>query len=180
MSMVKLSKIITLTLIFFLFACSDGNNATPQPKFQKRMIQDSLMKANQFLLERDSELIQSYIVRRQWDMKISPDGLWYNIYQKNKGKQLKNGDIVRYKYTIELLDGTVCYSSDKDGVAQIKIGTSGKESGLEKGLLMMRTGEKARFILPPHLAYGLIGDMKKIPARSALVYDIEILEIVDF
>lgn len=178
--MLKLSKIIITVIIFFLFACSNDDNVTRQPKFHKRMIEDSLRKANQFLLERDSELIQSYVVRHQWDMKVTPDGLWYVVYKNTDGKKIKNGDIVRYNYTIELLDGTLCYSSDKDGVAQIKIGNSGMETGLGKGFLMMRTGEKARFILPPYLAYGLIGDMKKIPARSALVYDIEVIEIVDF
>ena len=162
-----------------LYSCSD-DELTKQPNKNVRMIADSLLKANQFLLERDSELIQSYVNRHQWDMEVSPDGLWYDIYQKLNGKRLKNGDIIRYSYTVELLDGTLCYSSEKDGVGQIKIGNSGKESGLEKGFLMMCVGEKARFILPPHLAYGLIGDMKKIPARSALVYDVEILKIVDF
>ena len=176
-----MKRISVLIFVFSLFiACNSDEGYTKQPHKQARMIEDSLMKANQFLLERDSELIQSYVNRHQWNMQYTSDGLWYQIYQNSKGKTLKNGDIIRYNYTIELLDGTLCYSSDKDGIAQIKIGNSGKESGLEKGLLMMRTGEKARFILPPHLAFGLIGDMKKIPARSALVYDIEIIEIVDF
>ncbi len=179
--MTIIKKIGFISFVFMLiYACNSDDAVTQQPKFQQRLIEDSLMKANQFLLERDSELIRSYIVRHQWDMQVSEDGLWYDIYNKTNGTKINNGNIVRYNYTIELLDGTLCYSSEKDGVAQVKIGASGKESGLEKGLLMMRTGEKARFILPPHLAFGLIGDMKKIPARSALVYDIEIIEIVDF
>ncbi len=41
---------------------------------------------------------------------------------------------------------------------------------------MMREGEKARFIIPPHLAYGLLGDEKQIPARSIIVYEVELLE----
>jgi len=179
--MLAFKKTIYVFLVFFvmLYSCS-GDEVTKQPRKDVRMIADSLLKANRFLLQRDSELIQSYVNRRQWDMKVSPDGLWFHIYKKTNGKKLQNGDIIRYNYTIELLDGTVCYSSETDGVGQIKIGNSGKETGLEKGFLMMRAGEKARFILPPHLAYGLIGDMKKIPARSALVYDVEISEIVDF
>ena len=53
----------------------------------------------------------------------------------------------------------------------------GVESGLEEGILLMKTGGKAKFILPPHLAYGLPGDGKKIPARAILVYDVELLSI---
>ncbi len=170
----------TIAFLILLLSACDADEATEQPKFQKQLTEDSLVKANQFLLERDSELIQSYVVRHEWDMNYSPDGLWYDIYVQSSGKKVEKGDIVRYKYTLELLDGTLCYSSEKDGIAQIKIGSSGKETGLEKALLKMKTGEKARLILPPHLAFGLIGDMKKIPPRSALVYDIELIEIVDF
>ncbi len=165
---------------FFLFACNSDNQVTPQPKIQKRMIEDSLIKANEFLLQRDSELIQSYVNRHQLNMKYSEDGIWYEVYLKTNGEKIKNGDIIQYKYRIELLDGTLCYYWKNDGIRQIKIGNTGKESGLEKGLLKMKEGEKARFIIPPHLAYGLIGDNKKIPARSALVYDVEVIKIVDF
>ncbi len=169
-----------LTVFIFLIVACNNEEVTKQPRVQKRFIQDSLMKANQFLLQRDSELIQSYVDRHNFKMKITPEGLWYDIYKKTEGRKLQNGNIIRYKYKIELLDGTVCYSSDKDGIAQIKLGSSGKETGLEKAFLMMRVGEKAKFILPPYLAYGLVGDMKKIPARSSLVYDVEITELVDF
>jgi FKBP-type peptidyl-prolyl cis-trans isomerase len=31
--------------------------------------------------------------------------------------------------------------------------------------------------MPPHLAYGLIGDNKKIPARATIIYDVEILDV---
>ncbi len=168
-----------ILIVFFAASCNN-DEVTQQPKVQKRYIEDSLMRANQFLLQRDSELIQSYVDRHQMEMRVSPDGLWYQIVKKTNGTKLKNGDIVKYNYRIELLDGTLCYSSENDGIGQLKIGSSGKENGLEKGLLMMRTGERAKFILPPYLAYGLVGDMKRIPARSALVYDIEILEITDF
>ncbi len=176
-----INKTASLFLIsVMLFACNSNDDVTPQPKFQKRMIADSLIKANEFLLKRDSELIKSYVDRHRLNMQVTEDGIWYDIYKKTKKKKIKNGDIIRYKYKIELLDGTVCYDWQKDGIKQIKIGNTGKETGLEKGFLMMREGEKARFIIPPHYAYGLIGDNKKIPARSALVYDVEVVKIVDF
>ncbi len=172
-------KYLLPVVLFFIISC-DNESVTKQPIVLKSMITDSLLKANKFLTERDSELIRSYVNRHQLEMQVSKEGLWYNIYKKTDKQKVKNGDIIRYDYRLELLDGTLCYTSDSTGTAQIKIGSSGKETGLEKGLLMMRAGEKAKFILPPHLAYGLIGDMKKIPARSALVYDVEIKEIVDF
>lgn len=53
------------------------------------------------------------------------------------------------------------------------------EAGLEEGILMLRTGDKARFILPPHLAYGLFGDEEKILPRSTIVYEVKVIEISD-
>jgi FKBP-type peptidyl-prolyl cis-trans isomerase len=41
----------------------------------------------------------------------------------------------------------------------------------------MKPGQKGKFILPPHLAYGLLGDEKMIPSRSIIVYDIEMLKV---
>ena len=41
----------------------------------------------------------------------------------------------------------------------------------------MRAGDKARFIIPPHLAYGLLGDENRIPARSIIIYQVELVDV---
>ena len=171
---------ISIIISFFMLSCTQEQK-TDQPVFYSdKQIEDTLIKANKFLLERDEEQIKSYIERRLWKPEITESGLWYEIYKKTNGEEIKPGNIVKYNYLIELLDGTICYTSDSIGAAQVMIGKSGKESGLEEGLLMMRVGEKAHFILPPYIAHGLIGDMNKIPNRSTIVYDVEILKIIDF
>ena len=169
-----------IVLIFVLSSC-DQTETTDQPFYNNNsQIDDTLLKANRYLLERDKELIQSYVKRRSWKIQTSESGLWYEIYLKTDNQKVKSGNIIKYNYTIELLDGTLCYSSDSTGTESIKTGQSGKESGLEEGILMMRIGEKAHFILPPHLAHGLIGNMDRIPNRSTIVYHVEILDIIDF
>jgi FKBP-type peptidyl-prolyl cis-trans isomerase len=40
---------------------------------------------------------------------------------------------------------------------------------------MLKQGAEATFILPPFLAFGLIGDGKKIPSRAVIVYNVNIL-----
>jgi len=37
-------------------------------------------------------------------------------------------------------------------------------------------GDKAKLIIPSHLAFGLAGDMDQIPPLSPIVYDIEVLD----
>jgi len=51
------------------------------------------------------------------------------------------------------------------------------ESGLEEGILLLRVGDKATFIMPPHLAHGLQGDGDRIPARSIIMYDVLLLKV---
>ena len=51
------------------------------------------------------------------------------------------------------------------------------ESGLHEALKYMCTNDKALFILPSHLAHGLIGDQDKIPPLQSLIYDIHLIKI---
>ncbi len=52
-----------------------------------------------------------------------------------------------------------------------------KRMQMKQGILFLKTGDRVKFILPSHLAFGLAGDGDKIPAKAALVYDIELLEL---
>ena len=99
------------------------------------------------------------------------------IYKHGKGIKSKTGQIALLNYKISLLDGTLCYSSDSLGTKSFAIGHGGVESGLEEGILLLHEGDKARFIMQPFKAHGLLGDMDKIPARSIIVYDIELLRL---
>jgi FKBP-type peptidyl-prolyl cis-trans isomerase len=138
---------------------------------------DMMMRVNKFLVQKDNELINSYATRRGWEMELTESGLFYEIYKQTNGDKVKEGMKISLAYTLSLLDGTLCYSSDKDGQKEFLLGKSHEVSGLEQGLELMREGEKARLILPPHLAYGLLGDENRIPARSIIVYEIELLKV---
>lgn len=147
----------------------------PKPLSQKEE-QEMLLRINKFLVKKDIDLITSYAKRRGWEMKVSESGLFYEIYEKTEGRKAEPGMLVKLDYRLSLLDGTLCYSSEKDGTKEFRLGKSHEISGLEQGVEMMRVGEKARFIIPPHLAYGLLGDEKRIPARSIVVYEVELLQ----
>jgi FKBP-type peptidyl-prolyl cis-trans isomerase len=138
-----------------------------------------LVRVNKYLVKKDVELIESYAKRRGWDMELTESGLFYQIYERGNGAKAENGKTATIAYRLSLLDGTLCYSSDEQGPKKFQLGHSTEESGLEQGILMMHAGDKARLILPPHLAHGLLGDENRIPARSIIVYEIELLDISD-
>jgi len=168
-------RFFLLIFLLIFFSCNKQKQKKEIPKL--KYSKESLEEINRNLVNKDAELIESYVKRHNWNMNTTETGLWYMIYENKNGTQINEGDLVKYNYKTRLLDGTLCYSSDSLGAKSIIVGQGGIESGLEEGLLLLNKGSKARFVLPPHLAHGLIGDENRIPARAILICDIEILDI---
>ena len=178
MKISKLQKILKISIIIILTLICSCRQETKQ-KVDLSKYEESLIKANKFLLKKDEERIISYIKRKEWDMLQTKTGLWYMIYETTDGEKSKPNDIVSIKFSVELLDGTECYNSDSVGLKKFKIGKTDVESGLNEGILLLKEGEKARLILPPYMAHGLIGDEYKIPSRATIIYNVELIEILN-
>lgn len=164
-----------LIFIIIFFSCNREKESVE--KTGTRHSKKSLEEVNRLLVEKDAEQIKSFVERRGWTMEVSESGLWYMIYEEGTGNKIEKGDAITFNYHVWLLNGTLCYSSDESGAKSFVVGKGGVETGLEEGVLLLNKGSKARFVLPPHLAYGLIGDENRIPARASIMYDIEILKI---
>ena len=167
--------VVVVAIIFISFGCKKGENSQVVQNGSEDQ-DEMLVRINKYLVQKDVELIESYAKRREWNVAQTESGLFYEIYERGRGDSVREGMQVTLNYTLSLLDGTVCYSSDKSGPKTFRLGRSREESGLEQGLLMMRVGDKAHMILPPHLAHGLLGDEEMIPARSVIVYDVELVK----
>jgi FKBP-type peptidyl-prolyl cis-trans isomerase FkpA len=131
---------------------------------------------NRYFVQKDRERIQSYCERKNLKMKESPTGLWYLIKRDGAGENYSDNDKVIMSFECSLLDGTTCYSSADLGPKVVIIGKTEMEAGLNEALRMLKPGAEAIFIIPPFLAYGLIGDKKRIPPRAVIVYNINILQ----
>jgi FKBP-type peptidyl-prolyl cis-trans isomerase FkpA len=170
----KFSAVILLFCIFSL-SCRQGQRKITGKDYRQN--RKSLIEINRFLVKKDSARIADYVKKMDLDMTETKTGLWYMIYETGSGKKADEGLYATINYKVELLDGTQCYSSDSLGPKRFKIGRGSVESGLQEGILLLREGDKAKFILPPHLAHGLVGDENRIPARSIIVYDVELLSL---
>ncbi len=106
-------------------------------------------------------------------------GLQYEVITavEGDGEKPTAADVVRVHYHGTLMDGTVFDSSVERGEpAQFPLGNV--IPGWTEGLQLMKVGEKFKFTIPSELAYGARSPSPKIPANSALVFDVELLEIV--
>jgi FKBP-type peptidyl-prolyl cis-trans isomerase FkpA len=171
----KYFLLITFMLMIFSVACREEKPPVTKEEYAARKQQ--LMEVNRALVRKDQQKIKEYLERNSIQMEETNTGLWYRINSRGSGPACKSGQVVIISYKLSLLDGTECYNSSRDGKKTFQIGRGGVESGLEEGILFLRQGDKAVFIMPPHLAYGLTGDGSKIPARATIIYEIEVLSV---
>lgn len=161
--------------IIFMFLSGSCRNETDNRKAPVKPGNREMTDLNRYLVQKDREIIQNYIERKDLKMTESPTGLWYLIKNEGNGQYLKDNDRIVMNYECRLLDGTVCYSSDDFGPKRVILGKTDIEPGLNEGLRLLKPGAEALFILPPFLAFGLVGDGKKIPPRTIIVYSVSIL-----
>jgi len=173
-----------ILIVVFVFTIFGMGSCTHKPKRlteqEKNVAKEQMVKANKGLLDIDQQRIEDYAKRYNLNMEVTETGMWYSIKGENNTEKATAGKIAQLKYQVSLLDGTICYSSDSLGMMKFKIGQGGVESGLEEAVLMMNKGDKGIFIMPPHLAHGLLGDENKIPARSIIVYNAELINLTDY
>jgi FKBP-type peptidyl-prolyl cis-trans isomerase FkpA len=163
---------LLIILIFTTLSCNNQRQGLP---VVSKPDNDKMVDVNKYLVQKDNERIENYITRKNIEMDQTSSGLWYTIIKEGSGDFFTDGNTVSVEYESSLLDGTLCYSSEKTGPKEIIIGKSDIESGLNEGLKLLKPGSEALFILPPYLAYGLLGDGNLIPARSVIVIRVKVL-----
>lgn len=105
-------------------------------------------------------------------------GLRYKIIQKGEGARAEAGKTVAVHYKGMLTNGTEFDNSYKRGnPIEFPIGAGRVISGWDEGIQLLQTGDKARFVIPSHLAYGSSGAGGVIPPNATLVFDVELMEV---
>ena len=106
-----------------------------------------------------------------------PSGLQYQVLREGNGKTPKATDSVRCHYEGMLIDGTLFDSSIQRG-EPATFPLNAVIAGWTEGLQLMQEGAKFRFFIPYQLGYGERGAGGSIPPFAALVFDVELLEVV--
>jgi FKBP-type peptidyl-prolyl cis-trans isomerase len=159
----------------FWSACGSDE---PQAKPEKHYTKEQLMDANKVDTRRESDEIEACIKHHGWEMEGSGTGLRYMFISRSvKGDSARSGQLAKVAYKVFLLNGTECYSSDKDGLKEFRIGQDHVESGIHEMVQMMKTGDKVRFVLASARAHGLLGDGDKIPPRAPVLYEMELISL---
>ena len=107
----------------------------------------------------------------------TPSGLQYEIVKDGTGRQPKASDTVRCHYEGTLIDGTVFDSSYRRN-QPAEFGLRQVIAGWTEGVQLMKEGSIFKFYIPYNLAYGERGAGADIPPYAALIFKVELINVL--
>ncbi len=128
--------------------------------------------------EKESQAFLSQNATRE-GVVVLPSGLQYKVLKSGDGKKSPSASSrVKVHYTGTLIDGTTFDSSVERGrPSEFNVG--GVIKGWTEALQIMKEGDKWQLFIPADLAYGAKGAGKLIKPNMALIFEVELLEIVE-
>lgn len=112
------------------------------------------------------------------NVTVTPSGLQYEVIKMGNGPKPTSNSTVTVHYTGTLIDGTEFDSSVKRGEPAV-FPVNQVIPGWTEGLQLMPVGSKFRFYIPQGLAYGTNQVGEFIKPFSTLIFDVELLEMVE-
>jgi len=148
-------------------------------------------KANDAVqIGKDDKLITEYFAKNNIKAVKGAKGTYVEIIQQGSGPLADTNSVIRTNYTGRVLNGTKAFDSNTDPafnhVTPYLVNMTNDPSlgqptipGWYDGLALLNKGSKARFYIPSPLAYGSRGMGADIAPNSILVFDIEVLDILN-
>lgn len=105
-------------------------------------------------------------------------GLRYKIIQEGDGVKAEKGKTVSVHYKGMLPNGKVFDSSySRNQPIDFQLGVGQVIAGWDEGIALLKVGDKARMVIPSHIAYGSAGAGGVIPPDATLVFDVELVDV---
>ena len=158
---------------------------------ETQLDQDSMMQAIQTFMERQADqeaaafadnlsASEDFLAENATKdgITVLESGLQYEILESGSpgGQSPTTSDSVLAHYHGTLPNGSV-FDSSVDRGEPATFGVSQVISGWTEALQLMTVGDKWRLYIPPAMAYGEASPTPAIPPNSALVFEVELLEI---
>mgnify|MGYP002279014474 CR=1 FL=1 len=164
-----------LFLAALLPSCKGGGKQQQLPFKTKKEYEQTMIESHKLFLQKEKEKIKTYIDSSNYQFTQSGSGLYYAIYEKGGNDTLEGGENALIAYTLSIMNGDTISQTKEGKYFEFTVDFDQVESGLHEGIKLMAVGDRARFILPAHLAHGITGDQMKIPSQATLVYDVKLL-----
>jgi len=185
----KLKENFDLDLRFFIMGAMD--NHKKHPRLTEEKLKQVLISYQRLARQKQIERIKTESrANREKGAKFLeenkkkkgvvtlPSGLQYKVITEGTGPVPKAADTIECHYRGTLIDGTVFDSSYQRG-KPATFQVSGVIQGWIQALQMMKVGSRWELYIPPDLAYGDRGAGSVIKPGATLIFEVEVLGIVD-
>ena len=112
------------------------------------------------------------------EVQEEPSGLQYEILREGNGDSPGLNSTVKVHYHGTFLDGRV-FDSSVQREKPVTFPVNGVIKGWQEALQKMKPGSKWKLYVPSDLAYGEKGAGNAIPPHTPLLFEVELLEIVE-
>jgi len=166
----------------FLKGMKDGLTGA-NPRFDVTEARDIIQtEYDAFMEEKNAEVMQAEIDflaenAKKSGITITPSGLQYEVITETNGRKPSAESTVKVHYEGRLTDGTL-FDNSYEYQEPVEFALFQVIPGWSEGLQLMGVGSKYKFYIPSELGYGPNG-MGPIPPYSALVFTVELLDIVN-
>jgi FKBP-type peptidyl-prolyl cis-trans isomerase len=146
-----------------------------QAEMAERQAEQDKLQYKDYIAENEAFLAKN---KEKSGVTVTPSGLQYEVITMGTGEKPSINSTVSVHYAGTLIDGTEFDSSIQRGEpAQFPL--SGVISGWTEALQLMPVGSKFRIFLPQDLGYGPNQAGELIKPFSTLIFDVELLDIVE-
>ena len=167
-----------ILLLICLVSCRSGQDKQSDSVPSPGVVKDNLIEINRNLLRQEMLRIQEYIDSTKLDMLKTGTGLFIDLVRDRDGDIAQAGKHLIFTYKIRSLKGDLLYSSEELGKREFVVDKTDVESGWNEAAKLMSLADSAVLILPPHLAFGNLGDGNRIGPREILIYELRLDSII--
>ena len=127
----------------------------------------------------EKKILDKYLADSNYTSSAIANGMYYVQLRKGNGLSPDSGRVALINYRGYFLNGRNFDSNYETQPFEYVIGAEEQLiKGLEIGVRRMREGERAKFIIPSHLAFGSSGSSTGIiPPFTTVIYDVELLKV---
>ena len=165
------------------------NAADSATKAESEIAQKRKEKQAEEQMKTDEKLLADYFAKNKIKPQKTAEGTYVEILQPGNGPLIDTSVVVTTNYTGRLLNGKV-FDSNLDTsfhhVEPLPVNMTNDMSlgspvikGWTDGLKLLNKGAKAKLYIPSHLGYGPMARGETLPANSILVFDMEVLDLMN-
>ena len=156
-----------------------GSSALLTPEQANQCIQEYFQEQATRAGRENKEKGEKFLTenKKRAGVQTTESGLQYEVMKMGEGPKPSATDRIKAHYHGTLVDGTVFDSSVERG-EPVEFPVNGVIPGWQEALQLMPVGSKWKLYLPSQIAYGERAAGPTIGPNSALVFEVELLEIL--